>query len=310
MEKPIYGGQAVIEGVMMRGPGRMATALRRADGQITVFSQPFADWGAKRPYLRWPLVRGVVALAEALILGVSSLVMSAQVAAGDEGQRIESWQWAGTLALSLVLAVGLFALLPTWAVGPLERAGASAAVLNLGEGSLRVLFLLGYVAAVARLQEIRRVLEYHGAEHKVIWAHEAGEPLTVERARPYSRLHPRCGTAFLLVAVLASIFCFALLGWPGLLWRLLSRLALLPVVAGVAYEAIRFSARSRGRLARLLAWPGMWLQGFTTREPDDGQIEVAICALQAVLETPTVPGEPQKREGTSASAPDSGRTGV
>ncbi|MEW6397777.1 MAG: DUF1385 domain-containing protein [Bacillota bacterium] len=283
MEKPSYGGQAVIEGVMMRGPGRIAVALRRPDGQVGVIAQDFAGWARGRPYLKWPVVRGAIALGEALVLGVSSLLLSAQEMAESEGQKVGKLEMAGTLALSVGLAVVLFILVPTWAVSPLTRAGARPWLLNLAEGLVRVVILLGYVAGISRIGEIRRVLEYHGAEHKVIWAYESGEPLLVERARSWPRLHPRCGTAFLLVAVVVSIICFAFLGWPGLLWRVTSRLALLPLVAGVAYEAIKFSARP-GVLGRALAAPGLWLQGFTTREPDDSQIEVAISALRAVLD--------------------------
>ncbi len=292
MEKVTYGGQAVIEGVMMRGPGRIAVALRRPDGRIEVITQKFAGWAQGRPWLRWPVIRGAVALGEALVLGVSTLLLSAQEAAGTQGQKMGKAEIAGTLALSVALAVGLFVLLPTWMVVPLERAGARVWLLNLVEGLVRVLILLGYVAAISRISEIRRVLEYHGAEHKVIWTYESGGPLTVERARLHSRLHPRCGTAFLLVAAVVSILCFAFLGWPGLLWRMTSRLALLPLVAGVAYEGLRFSARP-GLLSRLVAGPGLWLQGFTTREPDDGQIEVAVAALEAVLD--------RTRGSTSAS---------
>jgi uncharacterized protein YqhQ len=242
-----------------------------------------------------------VALGEALVLGVSSLLFSAQEMAAGEGERVGRLELAGTLALSVALAVLLFVLLPTWAVGPLARAGARPWVLNLVEGLVRVLVLLGYVAGISRVREIRRVLEYHGAEHKVIWAHERGEPLTVERARSQPRVHPRCGTAFLLVAVAVSILCFAFLGWPGLLWRVASRLALLPLVAGVAYEAIRFSSRP-GPVARALAAPGLWLQGFTTREPDDSQIEVAISALRAVLdpEEPAMRGAEEREDGSRA----------
>jgi len=283
LERATYGGQAVIEGVMMRGPGRIAVALRRPDGKVGVITQEFAGWARGRPYLKWPIIRGAVALGEALVLGVSSLLLSAREAAEAEGQRVGKAEMAGTLALSVVLAVVLFILVPTWVVAPLGRAAAQPWLLNLGEGLVRVLILIGYVAAISRIREIRRVLEYHGAEHKVIWAYESGGPLTVERARLQPRLHPRCGTAFLLVAAAVSILCFAFLGWPGLFWRVTSRLALLPLVAGVAYEGIRFSARP-GVLARVLARPGMWLQGFTTREPDDSQIEVAICALEAVLD--------------------------
>ena len=301
MGKPAYGGQAVIEGVMMRGPGRVAVALRRPDGQVGVETWEFRGWAHGRPYLKWPVVRGAVALGEALVLGVSSLLFSAQEMAAGEGERVGRLELAGTLALSVALAVLLFVLLPTWAVGPLARAGARPWVLNLVEGLVRVLVLLGYVAGISRVREIRRVLEYHGAEHKVIWAHERGEPLTVERARSQPRVHPRCGTAFLLVAVAVSILCFAFLGWPGLLWRVASRLALLPLVAGVAYEAIRFSSRP-GPVARALAAPGLWLQGFTTREPDDSQIEVAISALRAVLdrEEPAVRGAEEREDGSRA----------
>lgn len=278
-----YGGQAVIEGVMIRGPEGIAVAVRRPDGSISVRRRPYRPLTRAHRLLGLPLVRGAVALYEALVLGIDALLFSANEVAAAEDEKLGRGEMVGTLLLSVALVVALFIVLPTWLVSLLDPLGLGPSVHNLIEGLLRLLILLAYVASIARMNDIRRVLEYHGAEHKVIHALEQGDQLTVAAVRPYPILHPRCGTSFLLLVALISVVLFSFFGWPGFWQRILVRLALLPVVAGVAYEFLRASARSRSPLWRPVIAPGLWLQRFTTREPDDQQIEVAIRALEAVL---------------------------
>lgn len=275
------GGQAVIEGVMMRGPKDIATAVREPSGNITVKVVPLTSIADKYPILKKPLLRGVVALSEALIYGLKALSFSAQ-AAGEEGEELTDKEMAMTMAFSLGLAIVLFVVIPTFAAKYVHSAITDPKLLNIFEGILRLLIFLGYVAAISRLKDIQRVFEYHGAEHKVINAYEAGVPLDPEHVRPYSRFHPRCGTNFLLIVMIVSIITFAFLGWPDLWMRILSRVLLMPLVAGIAYEIIRFAGRSESQWVACAIAPGLWLQKLTTREPDDSQIEVAIRALEAV----------------------------
>lgn len=279
--KTSIGGQAVIEGVMMRGPKDIATAVREPSGNITVKVDPLTSITDKYPILKKPLLRGVVALAEALIYGLKALSFSAQ-AAGEEGEELTDKEMAMTMAFSLGLAIVLFVIIPTFAAKYIHSAITDPKLLNIFEGVLRLLIFLGYVAAISRLKDIQRVFEYHGAEHKVINAYEAGVPLDPEHVRPYSRFHPRCGTNFLLIVMIVSIITFAFLGWPDLWMRILSRVLLMPLVAGIAYEIIRFAGRSESQWVACAIAPGLWLQKLTTREPDDSQIEVAIRALEAV----------------------------
>ena len=279
--KVSIGGQAVIEGVMMRGPKDIATAVREPSGNITLKVDPLKSITDKYPILKKPLLRGVVALAEALIYGLKALSFSAQ-AAGEEGEELSDREMAMTMAFSIVLAIVLFVAIPTFAAKYIHSAISDPKLLNLFEGVLRLLIFLGYVAAIARMKDIQRVFAYHGAEHKVINAYEAGVPLDPEHVRPFSRFHPRCGTNFLLIVMVVSIITFAFLGWPDLWLRILSRVLLMPLIAGISYEIIRFAGRSESRWVACAIAPGLWLQRLTTREPDDSQIEVAIKALEAV----------------------------
>ena len=275
------GGQAVIEGVMMRGPKDIATAVREPSGNITVKVEPLSSISQKYPILKKPMIRGVVALAEALVYGLKALSFSAQ-AAGEEGEELTAREMAMTMVFSLGLAIVLFVIIPTYAAKYIHSAVTDPAVLNLFEGGLRLVIFLGYIAAISRLGDIQRVFQYHGAEHKTIHAYEAGVPLDPEHVRGYSRFHPRCGTNFLLIVMLVSIVMFAFLGWPDLWLRIVSRVVLMPLVAGISYEIIRFAGKSESRWVAVAIAPGLWLQQLTTREPDDSQIEVAIRALEAV----------------------------
>ena len=279
-----YGGQAVIEGVMMRGPSSRSIAVRRPDCTIIVDEKPVGSLTRRVPALKWPVVRGVVVLVEALVLGLEALVYSANQATGEE-ERLTAKEVVITLAVSLGIAVLLFAVLPVAAAHLLEKIASGSFIQNLVEGIFRIAVFVAYVVAIGRLSDIRRVFQYHGAEHKVINAYEAGDQLSVSRVQRYSTLHPRCGTSFILIVLIISILAFSLLGKQVLWWRILSRILLLPAIAGISYELVKLSGRYAAvPLCRALIAPGMWLQKLTTGQPDDGQVEVAISAFKAVLE--------------------------
>ena len=279
--KIFVGGQAVIEGVMMRGPGYLATAVREPSGTIIVKKEPFHSISDTYPLFKKPLIRGVVSLGESLYHGMKALSFSAQ-AAGEEGDELSNKEIAMTMGFALVMAILLFVIIPTYAAKFLHSTTDDARILNTVEGILRLVIFLAYIAAISMMKDIRRVFEYHGAEHKTIHAYEAGLELTVENIRSFSNLHPRCGTNFMLIVMVVSIVVFAFLGWPDLWERIVSRIVLLPLIAGVSYEIIRFAGRSKMRWVACAITPGLWLQKMTTREPSDDQIEVAIKALEAV----------------------------
>lgn len=294
MPNPItYGGQAVIEGVMMRGRDAMAVAVRHPKGHVVVHGEPLRPRLPLRRWSRWPLIRGVIMLWDTLALGMRSLAYSANVALDEDGEGDEvrfgagGFMW-GTMLIALGLGIALFFVTPLLIVRAVEGVvawlGASALLANVIEGLIRMGFFFAYVWAIGWMPDIRRVFAYHGAEHKTINAYEAGEALQEERVAIYSTAHPRCGTSFLLVVVVFSILVFALIGRPPLGMRILSRVILVPLIAGVSYELIKFgAAHFRRRTVRLLLAPGMALQALTTREPDASQVEVAIAALKRVL---------------------------
>ena len=277
----LIGGQAVIEGVMMRSPRWTSTAVRLPSGEITSFPSRFDSLLLRHRWLRVPVVRGAIVLYEALVLGVRALFQSANAVLGDD-EVMTPRQVTLSVIAGLGLAIGLFFVLPTVVVRLLDRYLASVYTLNLAEGALRVVILIGYVAGIGRLPDIRRVFAYHGAEHKAVNAHEAGVPLDVSHVRAHSRFHPRCGTSFLLIVMIVAVIVFSFLGRPPLLLRVVSRVAFIPLVAGLSYEIIRAGARYRW--FRPLVTPGLWLQRLTTREPGDAEIEVAVRALRDVLE--------------------------
>lgn len=280
-----YGGQAVLEGVMMRNTRRVAVAVRAPQGEILLRTKPlnpsfYSGWPA-----RIPLVRGLVMLWDALGLGIDALMWSADVAMGEEAKRASSRVAEGvSVFLGLALAIGLFMVLPSLLVGLLPFP-LHPAVDALLEGFIRLGLLVGYLWSVGRLPDIQRVFAYHGAEHKVINAYEAGAPLTVEAIRAFPTAHTRCGTSFLLSVVVISILVLAPLGSLPLHWRVVSRILAIPLIAGLAYEWVRLSARYGDRpWVRWLARPNLALQRLTTREPDDGMLEVALRALKATME--------------------------
>lgn len=293
-----YGGQAVMEGVMMRGRQDMAVAVRAPNGQIAVYHEPIESSGMVRRVRPLPLVRGVFMLWDTLLLGMRALMFSANVGmiegdmprpdAKDEEGMTGVALWA-TVAVSLAFSIGLFFVLPLAAVGFIDRHISSSLLSNLIEGGIRLGLLVGYMLLLGQMKDIRRVFGYHGAEHKTINAYEAGDDLTVANVRRHSISHPRCGTGFLLVVVLLSILVFALLGRPPMALRVISRIVLVPVIAALAYEFIKWTAgHLRNPVVRLLVAPSMALQHLTTREPDDSMLEVAIVSFKRVLASENV----------------------
>lgn len=287
-KKITIGGQAVIEGVMMRGPELTATAVRTPEGKIELNSRPVNSISDRYPILKKPLLRGCVSLIESLVIGIRSLGYSAQMA-GEEEEQLSDRELAGTIAFAFVLAAVLFIAIPTGAAKLFHSITEDPVFLNLMEGLLRLFIFIAYIVGISRMKDIQRVFQYHGAEHKTIACFEAGEALTVENAMKHTRFHKRCGTSFLLIVMLVSIFVFAFLGWPSLIERIVSRIVLLPVVAGISYEIIRFSANSDNCLLGWAVKPGLWLQRLTTREPEPDMLEVAIESAKAVLPADKIP---------------------
>ncbi len=287
-----YGGQAVVEGVMMRGRKAVAVAVRQPAGGILVHEELLAPRLYQNRVFRLPLLRGVLLLWDMLVLGTRMMAFAANVAAGqvtdEQGETapaIGKGAIAVTLTISLALVVGIFFLGPLALVGLAQRWVGNGTLALILEGVIRLLVLLGYLWLIGRMPSIQRVFGYHGAEHKAINAYEHGDPLDVAHVRAASKVHTRCGTGFLLVVMVVSIVVFALVGNPPLALRILSRIVLVPVVAAIAYELMRLGATYyRFRVVRWLVAPSLALQGLTTREPDDAQIECAISALERVLE--------------------------
>ena len=282
------GGQAVLEGVMMRGPGNWAVAVRKPSGEIAQVSRQIDSAMARHVVFRLPVIRGVMALGESLALGFRALAISANYASQEEGEEgeVETELSRGALVFAFLIAIG-FAV-AVFKVGPALitdqlpiRTGEYFVVV---EGLIRVAMFVGYLALISLLPDLRRVFQYHAAEHKAINAYEAGEPLEPEIAQRYSLIHPRCGTAFLLWVMVLAVFVFAFFGRPTWYWLIATRILLLPVIAGIAYELIRFAGKHQdNRFLMTLLAPGLWLQRLTTREPSLDQLEVSIRALREVL---------------------------
>ena len=308
------GGQALIEGILMRGPEKQAIVVRSPEGLVTKVEE-LTLIKDKYPILGWPIIRGAVTFLDSMVRGVKALMFSADYYPEDENvqpSKLDKWLeehvpaeklqsvlvWVSVI-LSLGLTLLLFMLLPTFIAGLFHA--RHAAVHNLIEGAVKIAIFLGYLILCSRQKDVRRVFCYHGAEHKTIFCYEAGLPLTVENVQKFSRLHPRCGTNFLLIVMLVSIFVFAFLGWPSLGERIASRIVLLPVVAGISYEIIRLAGRSENKIIQTAIKPGLWLQYLTTRPPEDDMVAVAIESLKAVLpEEEIIPGTVDYRhaEGT------------
>ena len=279
-----YGGQAVIEGVMMRGRKTVVTAVRHPDKGLIVAADPLTTAYTAR-VRKTPIVRGVVSLIETLILGIKSLFYSANVSLEEEEEKISGKMVGGIVAISLASGVALFFIAPLFLARLLDPYITSPLVFNLIEGGIRLAIFLIYLKSMSLQADIRRVFTYHGAEHKAVNAYEDGAPLEVEAASKYSTTHTRCGTSFLFLVLIISIFVFALIGLPSIWMMALSRILLIPVIAGLAYEVTRFAARhTNSSLVRAALTPGLWLQSLTTREPDDSQLEVALSALRKAVE--------------------------
>jgi uncharacterized protein YqhQ len=296
MEKINIGGQAVLEGVMMRAPRAMAIAVRRPSGEIVIRREQTPPLSERFPIVKLPLLRGAVALVTSLIIGIKALNFSANEALveeeGADGQEakkeeLSSWALAGTMVVAFGFGIALFFVLPLYLTKLLVPViGDNNIVFNLVDGLIRVAVFLLYIWSIAKMKDIERVFQYHGAEHKTIYAFEEGAALTLENVKRFSRLHPRCGTSFLLIVMLVSIAVFSLIpkAWP-FIWKALSRVVLLPLIAGISYEFLKWSAKhDQHPLVKLVITPGLALQRLTTREPDDDQLEVAIRSVQEALD--------------------------
>lgn len=299
-QKRLVGGQAVLEGVMMRGVDNWSLAVRKPDGEIWLESWPLVSMMKKHRFYRLPVVRGVVALVESLVIGVRAIQMSANLqlagleSDGDEagvGQELSKKELAGTLVVALVLAVALFFLAPLFLTGLFSDYLGEGFAFWVVEGIVRVVIFIGYLLVVTRIPDLRRVFEYHGAEHMSIHALEHDDPLDPAHVSKYTTLHVRCGTSFLLVVMVVSIMVFAAVGRPDWYWLVLSRVVLIPLIAGISYEFIRLAGRyEKNRVVRAIMLPGLMLQWLTTKRPDESQVEVAIAALERIVEL-----EPQDR---------------
>jgi uncharacterized protein YqhQ len=273
-----------MEGVMMRGVSTWAVGVRKPDGEVDVQSFPLVSWTKRHRIFRLPVIRGVIALVQSLNIGFKALGMSANAQLDEEEEPISGAMWFGTVLVALLLAVGLFFVVPVGLTSLFKDQLGSAFLFWLVEGVVRTAIFLGYILLLARVRDLRRVFEFHGAEHKTISCYEAGLPLTPENAQRFSRLHPRCGTSFLLIVMIVAIFVFAPIGLPEWYILLASRILGVPLIAGLSFEVIKWAGKNRRKpWVQKLMWPGMQLQKLTTREPDHEQLAVAIAAMEAVL---------------------------
>jgi uncharacterized protein YqhQ len=283
-KKPNYGGQAVIEGVMIRGQNSVVTAFRRPNGEIKVDVQP-ASAISKSVWRKIPLVRGVVVLFESLILGMKSLFLSANIAMEEEDEKISNKALFGMMLVAILLVVLLFFIAPLFLTNVVKHQIHNSILFQVTEGVIRLAIFVGYLKVISMLSDIKRVFAYHGAEHKSVNAYEAEVPMDVEHVKKYSRAHVRCGTSFLFVVLIVAIVLFTFVGMKNIWIMVLARVVLIPVIMGVGYEIIYFGARhSRNIFMRIIMAPGLWMQAMTTSEPDDKQIEVAIAAMNKAVE--------------------------
>jgi len=304
-EDILVGGQAVFEGVMMRSPKSFSIAVRRPDRTIVTKTEALPQLSEQGTFWKWPVFRGMATLGQALVLGIRALKFStdqaleslttvAQVDSPEvppqKPKELSSWVIGLNLLFALFFFVLLFKFVPLYLAILLKNhfsIFSNPLLFSLADGVVRMIIFIGYIVAIAQLKDIKRVFEYHGAEHKVVFTFEAGEALMVENARRYSTLHPRCGTSFLMVVMLISIVVYTFIPFDSFLWKLLSRILLIPIIAGLSYEIIRFSAKRKNWLLKWMTLPGLWLQKITTREPDDDQLEIAIRALNEALNMET-----------------------
>ena len=296
MSNVYVGGQAVIEGVMMQSKDKRAIAVRQSNGKITLKKSNIKSWINEKKINKIPFIRGSFILIETMIEGIKSLNFSSEFFMDDEQEdafdrfikkifkdKANDVIIGISLVLSLLLSVGIFILIPTAIGGIFSKIINNKFILNLIEGIIRISILFAYIVIISKNSDIKRVFEYHGAEHKSIHCYESGLELTVENARKFTTLHPRCGTNFLFIVMATSIILFSFFGWPNPLIRIAMRILFIPIVAGISYEIIKFLGKYDNKLTKIVAYPGMMLQKFTTQEPDDEQLEVALTALKAVI---------------------------
>lgn len=302
-EEVLVGGQAVIEGVMMRSPHSWAVAVRKMSGTMAVMQEHLDRPSERRPWLRYPMLRGLGVLGQAMVLGIRALRYSAQEALDEEKPEaqpnavadpakkkaeLSNWLLALNVVFSLAFFIVFYKFLPLYAATLMQRHYAvmhNFIAFNFVDGVIRMILFLAFLFALAQMKEIKRVFEYHGAEHKVVWAFEKnGGQVTLENARKATRFHPRCGTSFLLVVMVIALIVYLFLPFQSFAWKLIIRILLLPVIAGISYEFIRYAAKSKGWIWHAASQPGLWLQRITTREPDDRQLETAIRSLEAAME--------------------------
>ncbi|MCS7026722.1 MAG: DUF1385 domain-containing protein [Bryobacteraceae bacterium] len=290
-EEILVGGQAVMEGVMMRTPHSYCVAVRKPGGEIVTEQAPVARPSEKYPLFKFPVLRGLGTLGQAMWLGIRALKFSANAALedgqpGEKKQEFSSWAMTLNLLFSFGFFIFLYKFLPLWMTSQIEKVAPVVQhrlAFNLVDGVIRIAIFLLFLIAISRWQDIRRVFEFHGAEHKVVFNFESGQPVTVENAQRFSTFHPRCGTSFLLVVMVIAMCIYALLPFDSFLAKFLSRVALLPLIVGLSYELIRYAARKRGSVLALLTAPGLWLQRITTQPPSDDQTAVAIYALEGAM---------------------------
>ena len=299
MSRHYYGGQAVIEGVMMRGRKHMSTVVRRPNGELAIDTKPLPSLYSGK--LRTvPFARGVIVLLEALVLGIKTLTYSANVSLEEEDASMDGWPMWAVLFVSLAVAVGMFFLAPLFLTRLFDV--ESTVLFHVVEGVIRLAFFITYLGLIGLVPDIRRVFAYHGAEHKAVNAQEDGAALELESVKKYSTAHVRCGSSFLFAVMIVAILVFSLIGRPALWLMVLSRIVLVPVIAAVGYEVVYFGAgHAANRLVRAVLAPGLWIQALTTRQPDDSQVEVAITALSQVIEAEATPDAASGEAAAQAS---------
>jgi uncharacterized protein YqhQ len=297
-EETLVGGQAVIEGVMMRAPHSYCVAVRKANGEIACEQMPVSRMSEKYPLFKYPVLRGVATLGQAMSLGIKALRFSANASlaegpAEQKPREISNWALGLNILFSFAFFIFMYKFVPLYLVTSLEKwypALNGRIAFNVTDGLIRITIFLAFLFLVSRSKDIRRVFQYHGAEHKVVFNFESGKPLTVENAQKFTTFHPRCGTSFLLVVMVISMIVYTLVPFQGFGMKLLSRIVLLPVITGVSYELIRFAARRRGSFLATLTAPGLWLQRITTQPPSDDQAAVAIRALDQAMQLESAQG--------------------
>ncbi|QJA09947.1 DUF1385 domain-containing protein [Romboutsia sp. CE17] len=297
MSRQAVGGQALIEGVMMQSKNKRAIAVRKSDGKIVIKKNKIKSWISEKNIDKIPFIRGSFILIENMIEGVNSLNYSSEFFIDEDEEedkfdlflkkifkdRANDVIVSISMVLAMILSIGLFVLIPTFVGGLFSNIISSKVILNLIEGIIRILILFIYIVLISKNKDIERTFQYHGAEHKAVYCYENNLELTVENARKFTTLHPRCGTNFLFIVMSTSIILFSFFGWPNPLLRVVMRILCIPIVAGISYEIIRFLGKYNNKFTKIVAYPGMMLQKFTTKEPDDSQLEVALEALKAVV---------------------------